>query len=383
MRRRLAEVARKVGVSEATVSRVLNEQARRVSERPARPCSPRSTCSATSDRRKLRGERARLVGLVLPELQNPIFPAFAEVVGGALAQNGLHAGAVHPDRRRHHRGRLRRAAARPAGVGRGLRRRPLRPGATPTTTTTRRLAERNLPTVLVNAADRRPRVPAGVVRRRHGHRAGVRPPRAARPRTHRPPARARRPRAVAAQAGRRRCSPQRAHGIELADELVVHGAVLARGRPGRGDRLLRDRRHRASSAPATRSRSARSAPCAAPACTCPSDVSVVGYDDSALMNCTEPPLTTVRQPIEPMGRTAIELPGQPDRRRPRRADELLFEPELVVRGSTGAGLTARAPRRRLATARQSGFRIIRQVRRDCSSACAFDPTRSTSLVAVG
>ena len=68
----------------------------------------------------------------------------------------------------------------------------------------------------------------------------------------------------------------------------------------------------------------------------PGDVSVVGYDDSALMNCTEPPLTTVRQPIEPMGRTAIELLVGPDRRRrPILDDELLFEPELVVRGSTG------------------------------------------------
>lgn len=38
---------------------------------------------------RLRGERARLVGLVLPELQNPIFPAFAEVIGGSLAQQGL------------------------------------------------------------------------------------------------------------------------------------------------------------------------------------------------------------------------------------------------------------------------------------------------------
>ena len=37
---------------------------------------------------QLRGDRARLVGLVLPELQNPIFPALAEVVGGALAQRG-------------------------------------------------------------------------------------------------------------------------------------------------------------------------------------------------------------------------------------------------------------------------------------------------------
>lgn len=39
----------------------------------------------------------------------------------------------------------------------------------------------------------------------------------------------------------------------------------------------------------------------------PSEISVVGYDDSAFMNCTEPPLTTVRQPIEAMGRAAVEL----------------------------------------------------------------------------
>ena len=37
----------------------------------------------------------------------------------------------------------------------------------------------------------------------------------------------------------------------------------------------------------------------------PRDVSIVGYDDSALMNTTEPPLTTIRQPIEPMGRTVM------------------------------------------------------------------------------
>ncbi|TPX01187.1 LacI family transcriptional regulator, partial [Schumannella luteola] len=37
---------------------------------------------------KLRGERARLVGLFLPELTNPIFPAFGELVGGGLVQQG-------------------------------------------------------------------------------------------------------------------------------------------------------------------------------------------------------------------------------------------------------------------------------------------------------
>ena len=62
---------------------------------------------------------------------------------------------------------------------------------------------------------------------------------------------------------------------------------------------------------------------------------MVGYDDSAFMNCTDPPLTTVRQPIESMGRAAVELlVGQIDGAAVS-TDELLFEPELVVRGSTG------------------------------------------------
>jgi DNA-binding LacI/PurR family transcriptional regulator len=67
----------------------------------------------------------------------------------------------------------------------------------------------------------------------------------------------------------------------------------------------------------------------------PGDVSVVGYDDSALMNCTEPPLTTVRQPIESMGRAAVEMLCAQIGGSDVPAEELLFEPELVVRGSTG------------------------------------------------
>ncbi len=74
MRQRLAEVARHVGVSEATVSRVLNS-------RPGVSESTRQAVLTALDvlgyerPTQLRGERARLVGLVLPELQNPIFPA--------------------------------------------------------------------------------------------------------------------------------------------------------------------------------------------------------------------------------------------------------------------------------------------------------------------
>jgi DNA-binding LacI/PurR family transcriptional regulator len=66
----------------------------------------------------------------------------------------------------------------------------------------------------------------------------------------------------------------------------------------------------------------------------PEDVSVVGYDDSAFMSSVDPPLTTVRQPIEAMGRAAVaSLLGQL-RGEEAFADELLFEPELVVRRST-------------------------------------------------
>src|SRR6478752_5215494 len=40
---------------------------------------------------QLRSRKARMVGLVVPELGNPIFPALAEVVAGALAQRGFNA----------------------------------------------------------------------------------------------------------------------------------------------------------------------------------------------------------------------------------------------------------------------------------------------------
>ena len=68
----------------------------------------------------------------------------------------------------------------------------------------------------------------------------------------------------------------------------------------------------------------------------PGDVSVVGYDDSAFMSCTDPPLTTVRQPIEAIGRAAVEMLAGQIEGSSVSADELFFEPEIVARGSTAA-----------------------------------------------
>ena len=53
------------------------------------------------------------------------------------------------------------------------------------------------------------------------------------------------------------------------------------------------------------------------------------------MNCTDPPLTTVRQPIESMGKAAVALLVNQIENMAVYPEELLFEPELVVRGSTG------------------------------------------------
>jgi len=68
----------------------------------------------------------------------------------------------------------------------------------------------------------------------------------------------------------------------------------------------------------------------------PADVSVVGYDDSAFMSCTDPPLTTVRQPIEAIRRAAVEMLADQIDGSPVPTDELFFEPEIVARGSTAA-----------------------------------------------
>lgn len=68
--------------------------------------------------------------------------------------------------------------------------------------------------------------------------------------------------------------------------------------------------------------------------TVPDDVSIVGYDDTALMSSTAPPLTTVRQPVDAVVDHAVEaLVAQIDGQ-PFGSDEYVVAPELVVRGST-------------------------------------------------
>jgi DNA-binding LacI/PurR family transcriptional regulator len=73
----------------------------------------------------------------------------------------------------------------------------------------------------------------------------------------------------------------------------------------------------------------------------PGDVSIIGYDDSAFMSCTDPPLTTIRQPIDAMGRAVVSTLVHQVEGQAVAPEELLFEPELVVRGSTAPAPASR------------------------------------------
>ena len=62
---------------------------------------------------------------------------------------------------------------------------------------------------------------------------------------------------------------------------------------------------------------------------------MVGYDDSPMMAFTDPPLTTIRQPVQAMGLAAVRALLDEIRGHAAPHTEYLFRPELVVRGSTG------------------------------------------------
>ena len=335
--RRLAEVAQKVGVSEATVSRVLNGKTG-VADRTREAVLTALDVLGYERPTQLRGERARLVGLVLPELQNPIFPALAEFIGGALAQRGFTpvlctrtAGGLsesdyvdmlldqHASGVVFAGGHFAELAAPHDHY--------------------RLLHSRGVPVVLVNAAIDNLDFPcvatddmaAAGQSYRHlaslGHeRIGL----VVGPEDHMPSRRKlsafvqlaeRAGHSVApvehtmfslegGQAAATRILRQGVTGIICASDVLALGAVRAVRRAG----LI-----------------------------VPDDVSVVGYDDSAWLNSTDPPLTTVRQPIESIGKAAVSLlVSQMDAVRVQ-PEELLFEPELVVRGSTGPAPARKAP----------------------------------------
>jgi DNA-binding LacI/PurR family transcriptional regulator len=327
--RRLAEVAQKVGVSEATVSRVLNGK-------PGVSDSTREAVLTALDvlgyerPTQLRGDRARLVGLVLPELQNPIFPALAEVIGGALAQRGFtpvlctwasgglsEADSVDLLLDQHASGVV-VAGGHYAEIDAPHDHYRL-------------LHSRGVPVVLINAAIDNLDFPcvatddilAAEQAFRHlaslGHeRIGL----VVGPEDHMP--------------SRRKLASftQQASQARFTLAPVEHALFSLEGGQAATTRMLRQGVTAVICGSDVLALGAIRAVRRA-GLSVPTDVSVVGFDDSAWLNSMDPPLTTVRQPIESMGKAAVALLVNQMENVSTYPEELLFEPELVVRGSTG------------------------------------------------
>ncbi len=66
----------------------------------------------------------------------------------------------------------------------------------------------------------------------------------------------------------------------------------------------------------------------------PHDLSIVGYDDPPFIQHMNPPLTTIRQPLNDMAKKAAELVVSPFLFGDISREQYLFDPELVIREST-------------------------------------------------
>lgn len=333
MNARLADIAAHAGVSEATVSRVLNHK-------PGVAAATRQAVLTALDvlgyDRPVRpGERsAGLVGLIVPELENPIFPAFAQTIETVLAQHGYTPvlctqtpGGVAEDEYVE--------MLRERGVAGIIFVSGLHADSTANPARYHKLRDHKLPIVLINgyvpgvdalfisdddvasiemaiahltslghtriglAVGQARFVP--VIRKVEGFRRGLR-----------------------AQLG-----------IDDASDLIEHTFFSVEGGQAAAGRLI----ERGVTAVICGSdmmalgavRAARDR-----GLEVPRDISVVGYDDSPLIAFTDPPLTTIRQSVQAMGMAAVsalieEIAGTPAPR-----TEFVFRPELVVRRSTGA-----------------------------------------------
>lgn len=339
MQVRLSQLAERAGVSVATVSRVLNDK-------PGVNAETRRAVLSAVDvlgyerPSRLRSRTAGLVGLIVPELENPIFPKFAEALSVALARHGYtpvlcshSTGGIHEDAYVR--------TLRSHGVAGIIFVSGIHAIADTDPTRYRELREAGLPLVLVNGhlndldATFMSYEDATSIDLAVSHLAQMGHTR------------------IGLALGQDRYTPTRrkrdAFGpamrrhvdAALGDDALATlmqfttytieggstaaGALLDQGVTGIvcGSDLMALGAIRAA-----RQRGLR----------VPEQVSVIGSDDSMLVEFTDPPLTTVRQPVATMATAAAQaLLDQVAGGSPA-PSELFFRPELVVRGSS-----ARAP----------------------------------------
>lgn len=330
-RTRLADVAEQAGVSTATVSRVLNGK-------PEVAGETRKAVLAALDMlgyerpERLRARSAGLIGLIVPELSNPVFPAFAQSIESVLSTMGYtpllctqsHGGTTEDE---YVEMLLDHSVDGIVFVS------GLHADTQADVDRYRRLQTRGVPFVLVNGYTGELDAPAfstddaGSMELAVRHLASqghtdiglaIGPDRFV-------PAQRKR---AGFERAMRTLVPDGAAPVETTLFTFEGGQAAAGNLLDRGCTAIicGSDLMALGAVRAARGRGLE----------VPRDVSVVGFDDSPLMAFTDPPLTTLRQPVDAMSQAAVtslitEVKGS---RAPR--SELLFVAELIVRGSTAA-----------------------------------------------
>ncbi|SFC70113.1 LacI family DNA-binding transcriptional regulator [Streptomyces aidingensis] len=330
---RLADIAQQAEVSEATVSRVLNGKAGVAAATRQKVLAALDVLGYERPVR-LRQRSAGLIGLVIPELTNPIFPAFAQVIEEVLSGHGYT-----PVLCTQSPGGATEDELVEQLVDRGVTGIVFMSGLHADTTADparyARLAGRGVPFVCINGYHSRIKAPfvspddaaATRIAVRHlrdlGHRR------------------------VGLAVGPGRFVPvqrkltgflaetARTERQAVAEGLVQHTLFSVEGGQAAASALLDagctgivcgSDMMALGAIRAARQRGLR----------VPEDVSVVGYDDSDLFAFTDPPLTTLRQPVRAMASAAVSSLLEEISGNLVHHTEFVFQPELVVRGSTAA-----------------------------------------------
>ncbi|MEV4615320.1 LacI family DNA-binding transcriptional regulator [Kitasatospora sp. NPDC049258] len=332
---RLSDIAAQAGVSEATVSRVLNGKA-------GVSATTRQTVLAALDvlgyerPTRLRQRSAGLIGLITPELSNPIFPALAQVIEQVLSRHGFT-----PVLCTQTPGGSTEDELVDMLVERGVAGIVFVSGLHADTTADHdryaRLTGRQVPFVLINGYSEKIDAPfispddrtAMWMAVQHlvelGHER------------------------IGLAVGQRRYVPvlRKIEGFtaavrellgrttEEAQDLIQHTLFSVEGGDAAAGALL-DKGCTAIVCGSDMMALGAIRAVRRRGLSVPQDVSVVGFDDSPLIAFTEPPLTTIRQPVEAMATAAVDALLEEVGGNLAQRAEYMFQPELVMRGSTGA-----------------------------------------------
>ena len=330
----IRDVARLAEVHPGTVSRALNEQTRALvnEETAARVLRAADELGYRPNpiARGLKTNRSFTIGVLIPDLTNPLFPPIVRGIEDRLAQAGYTPLIVNTDNdpereRRHLEAMLARQVDGLIAATARLDAEPLAQaaaGGTPLVLVNRSFEDGSVAAVTVD--DRRGSAlavehVAGLGHRLIGHVAG--------------------PQNVSTGHQRYQgfLGAMAAAGLEARPEHVSFSASFTEAEGARACAEILAHEPRVTAIVAANDRLAMGCydALADEGLQCPGDVSVVGFNDMPFIERFNPPLTSVRVPQREIGTAAAEiLLAQLTEDEPPPAAELLLEPTLVVRGST-------------------------------------------------